>query len=115
MKALFLEKFLKGEIGTNGYCYFDEFAFDNKPYTVCYIPDGAEDEDHVFTRKDLEAEVRDFIRSNREFVETDMEEDETMAEYERGVLLHMWSCLEWQFPCSALEDYLQARLIHNEL
>jgi hypothetical protein len=110
-KSQYLEQFLEGELDTNGYSYIDEDAFDHSPYDVCYIPENAEDEEDVYTRKDLEAEVRTFIRDNGDFVDHDKDPEESMEEYKTGLLLHMWSCLDWQFPCSVLEDYLQARMI----
>lgn len=95
---------------SNGYASFHNENFLNSPNLPCYIPENAEDINDIYTRKDLQREVEEWLdteEAKEYLVEAyDGVAPEVNEEFINNFVVDVYQGLTWEFPSTYLDSML---------
>lgn len=89
---------------SNGYAYFNDNNFNQKNNLPCYIPENAEEDDDIFSYKDLLNEVENWIQTEQAkvYIKENENDDVSIESW----VQRLYENLEWEFPSTLLSAYL---------
>lgn len=95
---------------TNGYASFHNENFLNSPDLPCYIPENAEDRHDIFTRNDIDMQVREWLDTEEAkdyLVEAyDGVAPEVNEEFINNFVVNVYESLTWEYPSTYLDNLL---------
>lgn len=93
---------------TNGYASFHNENFLNSPDLPCYIPENAEDRHDIFTRNDIDMQVREWLDTEEAkdyLVEVyDGVAPEVNEEFINSFVVDVYESLTWEYPSTYLDS-----------
>ena len=90
---------IKENMETNGYAYYNDNAFKNKTYQICYIPENAEEINECYTYQQLFQICYDWYLENPWYSEdTKFTVDDLVN--------NMYQNIEWEFPHTWLDQLI---------
>ena len=90
----------------NGVCYKDELAFSEAPLKVCYIPEGAIDDNNYFDDEDSYSRSKLYSLVNKHVIRHGLSNDVDQLTEE------LFDTLDWQFPETIIDQWSES--LNNE-
>lgn len=95
---------------TNGYAFFHNENFFNNPSLPCYIPENAENKSDIYTRNDIDMQVREWLDTEKAkdyLVEAyDGVAPEVNEEFIEKFVVNVYDNLTWEFVSTYLDNLL---------
>lgn len=95
---------------SNGHALFHDENFKNNHYLPCYIPENAEDIFDIYSRKDIEMQVCEWLdrEDTKEYLIEAHEGvmPEINEEFINGWVVSTYESLMWEHPSTYLENFL---------